>query len=51
MLKDISGKEITEWKKVKDRGIFVDFVIWDIRQSRVKHLYKENFNKFFGSKK
>jgi len=51
VLKDISGKEITEWKKVKDRGIFVDFVIWDIRQSRVKHLYKENFNKFFGSKK
>ena len=51
VLKDISGKEITEWKKVKDRGIVVDFIIQDIKQSRVKHLYEENFNKFFGSKK
>ena len=47
VLKDISGKEITEWKKVKDRGIVVDFIIQDIKQSRVKHMYQEQFDKFF----
>lgn len=47
VLKDISGKEITEWKKVKDKGIVVDFIIQDIKQSRVKHMYQEQFDKFF----
>ena len=47
VLKDISGNEITEWKKVKDKGIVVDFIIQDIKQSRVKHMYQEQFDKFF----